>query len=85
MSGEYEKDLDEFQKAGFIAVPSDLVRSIRMTESTIAFECKIDMVTYFPLGEEGSAGYLVLCKILCIHAKESILDNKGLSDPIKMD
>jgi flavin reductase (DIM6/NTAB) family NADH-FMN oxidoreductase RutF len=42
-----------FLKAGFTAVPSDVVKPFRVKESPVQFECKV----IIPLGGEGAGIY----------------------------
>jgi len=81
-STEYEKGVNEFVKAGFTEVPSELIRPPRVKESPVAFECKV--VDVIRTGNEGGAGNLIICKILLAHVNEQILDSDGLIDPYKI-
>lgn len=82
-STEYAKGVNEFEKAGFTAVPSQEVAPPRVKEAKVAFECKVNEVK--PLGETGGAGNLVICEVLVAHVDEHILDEKGVIDPYKID
>lgn len=82
-SCSFDKDINEFEKAGLIEVKSDLVKPSRISESPINFECKVnDIIT---LGDEGGAGNLVLAQILKIHIDKSILDVNEDIDPFKLN
>ena len=82
-SCSFDKDINEFKKAGLIEVKSDLVKPSRISESPINFECKVnDIIT---LGDEGGAGNLVLAQILKIHIDKSILDVNEDIDPFKLN
>mgnify|MGYP001150974755 FL=1 len=82
-SCSFDKDINEFEKAGLIEVKSDLVKPSRISESPINFECKVnDIIT---LGDEGGAGNLVLAQILKIHIDKSILDVNENIDPFKLN
>lgn len=82
-SCEFDRETNEFDKAGFTELKSDLVRPPRIKESPINFECKVNDVIH--LGEEGGAGSLVLCEVLKMHIDESILDTKNAIDPFKLN
>lgn len=82
-SCEYPRGVNEFTKAGFTPVASDLVRPPRVVESPVAFECKVNQV--IELGSAGAAGNLVICEVLRMHIKESVLDADGRIDPFKLD
>ena len=82
-SCSFDKDINEFEKAGLIEVKSDLVKPSRISESPINFECKVnDIIT---LGDEGGAGNLVLAQILKIHIDKYILDVNEDIDPFKLN
>ncbi len=82
-STEYEAGVNEFVKAGFTMMQSDLVKPHRVAEAPVQFECKVLKVE--PLGEEGGAGNLVFCEVLKIHLDADILDENGSIDPYKID
>jgi flavin reductase (DIM6/NTAB) family NADH-FMN oxidoreductase RutF len=82
-STEYPKGVNEFVKAGFTEVPSDVVKPPRVGESPIAMECKVLQV--IQTGDQGAAGNLVICEILRMHISEQVLDPEGKIDPFKLD
>lgn len=82
-SCEFDAETNEFEKAGFTEINSDLVNPPRVKESPINFECKVNDVIH--LGEEGGAGSLVLCEVLKMHIDESILDENNAIDPFKLN
>lgn len=82
-STEYPKGVNEFLKAGFTEVPSDLVKPPRVGESPVQFECKVREV--ISLGEEGGAGNLVIAEVVRLHINEDILNDEGQIDPLKID
>jgi flavin reductase (DIM6/NTAB) family NADH-FMN oxidoreductase RutF len=82
-STEYAEGENEFIKAGFGMKESDLVKPFRVEESPVQFECKVTRVE--PLGEDGGAGNLVICEVLKIHIRKSILNGQGGIDPLKID
>ncbi len=82
-STEYEKGVNEFVKAGFKMLPSDLVKPPRVAESPVQLECKV--LEVMALGENGGAGNLVICEVLRIHVAERIFDENGRIDPYKID
>jgi len=82
-SCDFDAKTNEFEKAGFTEVKSDLITPSRIKESPINFECKVtDIIT---LGGEGGAGSLVLCEVLKMHIEEDILDNNNAIDPFKLN
>lgn len=82
-STEYEKGVNEFEKAGFTQVKSNEVLPPRIKEAHVSFECKVNEVK--PLGESGGAGNLVICEVLVAHVNEHVLDEMGAIDPRKLD
>jgi flavin reductase (DIM6/NTAB) family NADH-FMN oxidoreductase RutF len=82
-SCEYPKGTDEFVKAGFTPVKSDLVKPFRVKESPVQLECKLLQV--IETGKEGGAGNLIICEVLCMHIDDNVLDEQGRIDPHKID
>lgn len=82
-SNEFPTKDNEFIKAGFTPIPSDLIKPFRVKESPVHLECKVNQV--IETGTEGAAGNLVICEILKIHIDESILDENGKIDQQKID
>ncbi|TCD11132.1 flavin reductase family protein [Pedobacter frigidisoli] len=82
-STEYAKGVNEFEKAGFTMLKSDLVTPPRVAEAPVQFECVINDV--IALGDNHGAGNLVLAEIKLIHINESILDDHGKIDQQKID
>jgi flavin reductase (DIM6/NTAB) family NADH-FMN oxidoreductase RutF len=82
-STEYGEGVNEFLKAGFTQIPSDLVKPYRVKESPVQFECKITQI--IPLGTEGGAGNLILCEVVKMHISEDVLDENGSIDQHKID
>ena len=82
-SVEYPKGVNEFIKAGFTQLKSELVKPPRVAESPVQMECIINQI--IPLGENAGAGTLVLAEIKRIHIREEILDEMGKIDQAKID
>lgn len=74
-STEYEKGVDEFEKAGFGKEPSLHIKPWRVKESPVNLECRVMEVK--PIGDGGGAGNLVICEVIHIHVDENILDASG--------
>lgn len=70
-STEYPKGVDEFIKAGLTKELSLYVKPFRVKESPVQFECKVLEVK--ELGNDGGAGNLIICEVLCMHIKDEIL------------
>ncbi|MDN3670246.1 flavin reductase family protein [Echinicola jeungdonensis] len=82
-STEYPKGVNEFVKAGFSEMPSQIVKPPRVKESPAAFECRVRDIISF--GKEGGAANLVICEILLAHFKDELFDDQGKIDPHKLD
>jgi flavin reductase (DIM6/NTAB) family NADH-FMN oxidoreductase RutF len=82
-SCEYPKDINEFTKAGFTQIPSDLVAPPRVAESPIQLECTVAQI--IALGEKAGAGNLVLAEIKKIHIAEAVLNANNKIDQAKLD
>jgi len=82
-STEYQKGVNEFEKAGLTMLKSELVKPFRVAESPIQMECKVNEVV--ALGKEGGAGNLVICELVCMHINQAFLDADGLINQQKLD
>ena len=82
-SCEFPKGTDEFIKAGFTKMPSQLIKPPRVKESPVQMECKVLEVK--PIGTEGGAGNLIIAEVLMMHINEKILDENGKIDQQKLD
>jgi flavin reductase (DIM6/NTAB) family NADH-FMN oxidoreductase RutF len=82
-STEYADGVNEFDKSGLTMLASDLVQPYRVAESPVQFECKVNDI--IALGTEGGAGNLVICEVVKIHVSETILDENGMIDQLKID
>jgi flavin reductase (DIM6/NTAB) family NADH-FMN oxidoreductase RutF len=82
-SSEYPKGVNEFIKAGFTPLPSQLVKPFRVKESPVQMECKVLEVK--ETGELGGAANLIICEILLMHVSDDILTEEKKIDPDKID
>ena len=82
-SSDYPSDINEFTKAGLTEIPSQKIRPPRVGESPVAFECTVEEVK--PLGDQGGAGNLVICKVVLMHINELYLDDNFKIDTTKLD
>ncbi len=82
-STEYAKGVNEFEKAGFTMLNSELVKPPRVAEAPVQLECIVKEV--IALGDQHGAGNLILAEIKLIHIKEEILDEDGKIDQTKID
>lgn len=82
-SCEYPKGVSEFVKSGFTPVAGDMVKAFRVKESPAQLECKVTQV--IETGNEGGAGNLIICEVLCMHINDEVLNEHGKIDPHKID
>jgi len=82
-STEYPKGVNEFVKAGFTPIASEIVKPFRVKESPAQLECKVKQV--IELGEQGGAGNLIICEVVLMHVSEQVLDANQQIDPNKID
>jgi len=82
-STEYAKGVNEFEKAGFTPIASEIVKPFRVKESPVQFECEV--IQIIELGDQGGAGNLIFCKILMMHINDKVLNEKGMIDQQKID
>src|ERR1051326_3173506 len=80
---EYPKGVNEFVKAGFTMMPSEIVKPPRVKESPVQMECKVKEV--IELGKEAGAGNLVVCEIVLMHISKNILNEHNFIDQNKID
>jgi flavin reductase (DIM6/NTAB) family NADH-FMN oxidoreductase RutF len=82
-SCEYDKGVNEFEKAGLTPIASEMVKPFRVKESPVQLECKVLEVK--ATGEEGGAGNLVICEVICMHINDDVLNEQLQIDPHKID
>lgn len=82
-SCEFAEGINEFEKAGFTGISSDVVIPLRVKEAPVQLECLVkDIVN---LGTEGGAGNLVISEVVRIHISEEVFGENGKIDPHKLD
>ncbi len=77
---ELPANVDEFQYAGLTAVRSVAVKSARVAESPIHFECKLNQIIEF--GNQPGAGSVVIGEVVHLHVDDDMLYG---GDKIKLD
>jgi flavin reductase (DIM6/NTAB) family NADH-FMN oxidoreductase RutF len=82
-STEYPDGVNEFEKAGFTAIPSDRIKPYRVAESPVQLECVVNDI--IALGENGGAGNMIICEIVKIHIDEAVLEDNNIISPTKID
>ncbi|GAA4965745.1 flavin reductase family protein [Algibacter aquimarinus] len=82
-STEYEKGVNEFEKAGLTMLQSDIVKPFRVAEAPVQFECKVNDI--IELGKEGGAGNLVICEVVKFHIDDEVLNIDATINQQKLD
>jgi hypothetical protein len=75
--------VNEFIKAGFTPIPSQLIKPPRVKESPVQMECKVLEVK--ETGDQGGAANLIVCEILLMHVDDSVLNPENKIDANKID
>ncbi|HVZ56663.1 MAG TPA: flavin reductase family protein [Chitinophagaceae bacterium] len=81
-SCDYPAGVNEFGKAGFTQEPATLVRPPMVAESPVKLECRVLEIK--SLGEQAGSGNLVICEVLRLHLRDSLLDAEGNLDPRRL-
>ncbi len=82
-SSPYDPNVNEFTKSGFTPIESENIKPFRVKESPVQMECEVIEVK--ELGDKGGAGNLIICKIVKVHIKKEILNDKEMIDQEKID
>lgn len=82
-SCEYDRDTNEFVKAGLTMEAATLVAPPMVKESKVKLECRVMEVK--ALGTEGGAGNLIIAEVLRMHIDDSILDANKKIDQTKLN
>lgn len=83
-SAEFNRGVNEFEKAGFTAVPSTTIRPPRVAESPAAYECIVKQLIPTGNGSPGSS-HLIICEVVMAHFHDTIFDGTGAVDPNQID
>jgi flavin reductase (DIM6/NTAB) family NADH-FMN oxidoreductase RutF len=81
-SSEYERGVDEFIKAGFTKLPSDLVAPPGVAESPFVMECRL--LHHFDTGGKPGSGNLMIAEVVMFHVQESAFEGDRI-DPRRLD
>jgi len=79
----WEQGVNEFEKAGFSPLSSELIKPFRVAESPVQLECKVLEVK--EMGTGGGAGNLVICQVMKVHINENVLGEDGKISQLKMN
>jgi flavin reductase (DIM6/NTAB) family NADH-FMN oxidoreductase RutF len=79
----YPPSVNEFEAAGFTALPSRFVRPPRAAESPVHMECKLLQIV--PVGDGPLSANVCVAEVLCFHIADEILLPDGTADVSKID
>ena len=82
-SAEFDRHVNEFDKAGFTAVASERVKPPRVAEAPVAYECLVRQL--IPLGGSAGAGTMVVCEVVLAHFQDHIFGENEQINPHKID
>ncbi len=82
-SAEFERGVNEFDKTGFTAIPSNVIRPPRVAESPATFECIVKQI--IASGDGPGAGHLVICEVVMAQFHDTIFTETGAIDPHQID
>lgn len=82
-SVEYEKGVNEFIKAGFTPIASEIVQPPRVAESPFQMECKVREV--ISISDEPGAANIVIAEVVKMHVQEQYLDENNNVHPQDLD
>lgn len=80
---EFPKGVNEFEKAGFTPLASEMVQPPRVAESPIQMECKVRDV--IAISDEPGAANLIIAEVVKLHIHENLLDDNNDVTPHDLD
>ena len=81
---ELPPEVDEFERAGLVKLPSRKVRPARVAGSPIHFECVYLNTLRFPGTPPMGAVDVVFGRVVAIHIDDEVIDEKGMVDVLKI-
>jgi flavin reductase (DIM6/NTAB) family NADH-FMN oxidoreductase RutF len=81
---ELPPEVDEFERAGLVKLPSRKVRPARVTGSPIHFECVYLNTLRFPGTPPMGTVDVVFGRVVAIHIDDEAIDDKGMVDVLKI-
>lgn len=69
-SCEYPTEVNEFEKAGFTPIDSDIVKAKRVKESLFQMECKLLQMVH--VGESNGSANIAICEVVKFHISNDI-------------
>jgi flavin reductase (DIM6/NTAB) family NADH-FMN oxidoreductase RutF len=71
-SEELPFEVDEIELAKLTKVPSTLVRPVRVAESPVQIECRVEQL--IPVGRGTAGNILILAEVLAYHINDAVFD-----------
>lgn len=81
---ELSPEVDEFERAGLVKLPSRKVRPARVAGSPIHFECVYLNTLRFPGTPPMGTVDVVFGRVVAIHIDDEVIDGKGMVDVLKI-
>jgi flavin reductase (DIM6/NTAB) family NADH-FMN oxidoreductase RutF len=81
---ELPPEVDEFERAGLVKLPSRKVRPARVAGSPIHFECVYLNTLRFPGTPPMGTVDVVFGRVVAIHIDDEAIDDKGMVDVLKI-
>ncbi|MBR9977374.1 MAG: flavin reductase family protein [Bacteroidetes bacterium] len=81
-SSDYEQGEDEFLKAGFGKLTSDIVAPPGVAEAPFVMECRL--LHHFDTGAKPGSGNLMIAEVVMFHVRESAFEGDRI-DPRRLD
>ncbi|MCZ7557811.1 MAG: flavin reductase family protein [Bacteroidia bacterium] len=81
-SSDYPRGVNEFVKAGFTPLASNVVSPPGVAESPFVMECRL--LQHIDTGAKPASGNLLVAEVLMFHVRESVFDGERI-DPRRMD
>ncbi|MCP4246902.1 MAG: flavin reductase family protein [bacterium] len=79
----FAPEIDELEAVGFTALPGTRVRPVRVAESPVQMECRLDRIV--KLGQGPLSGNICICEVLCFHIAAEVCLPDGTADAAKLD
>lgn len=79
-SANMPRTVDELAAAGLTAAPCEKVRSPRVAEAPVAFECRHLMTLSLPVSAKGVQNNVVIGQVVGIHVDDAVITDDGLID-----
>ena len=76
---DFPTGMSEFEKAGLTPVASEKVRSPRVAESPVAFECKLKQI--LEVSSLPGGGSIVVGEVVLFHVKDELVEDFRIDTP----